>query len=143
MSVATDLRGASVPMVCSGAEQLRDKRVIVVEDQALIAMDLQATLEDHGAKVLGPFARLAEAAQATKRKEPIDAAILDVDLRGELIFPLADRLLAMGVPLVFHTGRADTDVLRMRYGEVVVLVKPALSEAVVHGLVGALAAARP
>ena len=110
----------------SGSElPLRGKRILLVEDQALIALDLQVTLEDDGADVVGPFHRLGAAMRAASGDSGLDAAVLDVDLGREEVFPLADRLAERGVPIVFHTGYAEPDRLRARYGGAPVILKPA------------------
>lgn len=124
-----------------GAEtSLNGKRILVVEDEALVALDVASALEAHGAVVLGPFAGLVGAMRMTD-EAAIDAAVLDVDLGRESVFPLADRLHEGGVPFVFHTGHADIDRLHARYGDVVVLLKPSRSDDVAYHVGGAIAAA--
>jgi CheY-like chemotaxis protein len=120
---------------------LTGKRILLVEDQVLVALDVGMTLEDAGAVVVGPCLRLDEAMRAAASEAPLDGAILDVDIASRPVFPVADRLLARGVPFIFHTGRSDLDRLRARYGETVVLLKPSRPEAVARHLGGALAAA--
>ena len=116
---------------------LDDLNIMVVEDEALLAVDLSMILEDEGARVEGPCMSI-DAALA--RTGAIDAAILDVDLHGEPVFPVADRLRAEGTPFVFHTGRADLDELRRRYGDdVAILTKPSMPQQVVRSLSRAVA----
>jgi DNA-binding NtrC family response regulator len=86
--------------------QLDGLRVLVVEDEMLIAAEMEATLEDLGCEVVGPFARVDHALDALV-DTAVDAAVLDVNVRGEMIFPVAERLKAQGVPMVFCTGYAD------------------------------------
>ena len=108
--------------------------IMVVEDEALIALDLAMSLEEMGAEVLGPYGRVAAAMAACGS---VDAAILDVDLCGETVFPLADRLRASGTPMLFHTARADTAALRDRYGpDIRILPKPARLDQMSRALVG-------
>ena len=78
-------------------------RIMIVEDEALVAMALRESLDELGFSVLGPFNRISEAMIAL-RNNRIDAAVLDVNLGGELIYPLADVLAADHVPFVFITG---------------------------------------
>lgn len=111
---------------------LAGKRIMVVEDEALLALDISLTLEDEGAEVSGPFHALDHALDADP--EGIDAAVLDVDLSGVPVFPLADALSRQGVPFVFHTGRADLMTLRDRYGPVPILVKPSMPHDVVAAI---------
>ncbi len=81
-------------------------KVLVVEDEMLIAAEMEATLEDLGCEVVGPFARVGHALEALK-ETTVDAAVLDVNVRGEMIFPVAEKLQELGVPMVFCTGYAD------------------------------------
>ncbi len=85
---------------------LAGKRILVVEDEALLAMRLEELLRDHGCQVVGPVARLGKA-QALLEHEPIDAAVLDINLAGSFVFPLALALRARRIPFVFATAYAD------------------------------------
>ena len=116
---------------------LDDLNVLIVEDEVLIALDVSDTFSEMGADVRGPYGSLEDARSNT---DGVDVAVLDVDVRGETIFPLADELAAQGVALLFHTGRIDTQELSDRYGPgAQVLSKPCqpkhLAKAV-SGLVG-------
>lgn len=102
---------------------LRDCRVLVVEDEYMLAEDLAAELDEVGAVVLGPVGTL-EAAIALIDAEPrIDGAILDVNLRGEMVFPAADILLERGVPFVFTTGY-DPSTFPSRFEHIAKCEKP-------------------
>jgi two-component SAPR family response regulator len=79
------------------------KRVLVVEDDYLIARDLGHMLRRLGFAVVGPFPDLA-AAFAGLEAEPPDLALLDIDLRDTPVFPLAEELERRGIPVVFCTG---------------------------------------
>jgi DNA-binding NtrC family response regulator len=115
---------------------LNELNVIVVEDEVLIALDVSMTLEEHGATVSGPFAALRPALRAAF-EDRIDAAVLDVDIAGSDVFPLADALHARGVPMIFHTGRHDAATLRRRYGPGTVVVSKGMPvEHLVQGLAG-------
>jgi CheY-like chemotaxis protein len=81
-------------------------RVFVVEDEALIAIMLEDLLAGFGCEVVGPVARLA-AAQKVARTREFDCAILDVNIRGERVHPVADILAERGIPFVFVTGYSD------------------------------------
>lgn len=117
-------------------------RILVVEDQALVALDLQGTLEERGATVAGPCLSLPDAMRVLRTGGRIDGAILDVDLDGDEVFDLADRLRARRVPFVFHTGHADIDRLHERYADVPVLLKPARADDVAHELGGVMGVER-
>jgi DNA-binding response OmpR family regulator len=101
---------------------LQGRRVLVVEDEVLIGMMLQDMLSDFGCEVVGPIIRLAPALEAAQR-EQVDFAILDVNLAGEAVFPVADALNSRKIPIVFSTGYGTSD-LEGRYKEFPTLAKP-------------------
>jgi len=101
---------------------LADKRLLVVEDELLVSMLVRRMLDDLGATVVGPCGRLADG-MAVAKAERFDGAILDLNLAGEPADPLADLLLARGVPFVFITGYQRESIDR-RYANVPVLQKP-------------------
>ncbi len=101
---------------------LTDKRLLVVEDELLVGMLVKSMLDEFGAEVIGPYGRLADGVAAAKT-ERFDGAILDLNLAGEAADPLADLLLARGVPLVFITGY-QRDSIDRRFADVPVLQKP-------------------
>ena len=82
--------------------------VLVVEDDFIVAYDMQMMLEEQGARVLGPAHDLAEARELLASERPT-VAVLDVNLGGEYVFPFAEELLAKAVPFVFATAYADED----------------------------------
>lgn len=86
------------------AGTLRGRRVLVVEDEYLIASDLAMLLQDLGATVIGPVGSVTEALALLADEPALDAAILDINLRTEKVFPVADALRKRGVPFVFATG---------------------------------------
>jgi PAS domain S-box-containing protein len=79
------------------------KRVLLVEDESLIAMMMDQMLRELAVDVVGPFGSVREAVAAIER-EPIDAGILDINLGGEMAYPIARLLQARNVPFVFMTG---------------------------------------
>jgi DNA-binding response OmpR family regulator len=83
---------------------LAGRRVLVVEDEYFLADDLARALTALGAETIGPYGDVNEATLVVDRDVAIDAAIMDVNLRDELIFPLARLLRARKVPFVFTTG---------------------------------------
>ncbi|WP_336492616.1 response regulator [Methylobacterium nigriterrae] len=85
---------------------LADRRVLVVEDEYVIAMDIGRCLQEAGAVVAGPVPD-AEQALALIEAAPLDAAVLDVNLRGEPVYVVADRLKERGVPYLFATGESQ------------------------------------
>ncbi len=86
---------------------LRDRRILVVEDEYLIAMNLQDGLENVGSVVLGPVPSVEKAIKKIESEPHIDAAVLDVNLGGALAYPVADLLAARKIPFVFTSGYED------------------------------------
>lgn len=86
------------------AAQIEGRRVLVVEDDYLIASDLQRQFEGLGARVLGPVPRVRDAMRLIESGQALDGATVDVTLGGQKSFPIADALLAYGIPFVFVTG---------------------------------------
>lgn len=84
-------------------KSLEGLRVLVVEDEAAIAMLLEDMLLDFGCTIVGPAARLPNALELASR-EAFEVAILDVNLAGEPIYPVAEALAGRGLPFVFSTG---------------------------------------
>lgn len=97
--------------------------VLLVEDELLVALDVQDIIEEAGYVVDGPYILLADALSATASSRPL-FAVLDVQLQDGEVFPLADRLHDAGVPVIFHSGHADPRDLRERYPDAVVCMKP-------------------
>ena len=80
-------------------KSLEGRRILVVEDEFLIAMDVEDVLRALGAEVVGPFGRLEPALGAVQR-EDLDGAVLDVRLDGDTIEPVAAVLVSRGVPVL-------------------------------------------
>ena len=104
------------------APDLNGLRVLVVEDEMMVSMLIEDMLTDLGCIVVGPAARLDEAIALTE-SEQIDCAVLDVNLGGQPIFPLADILRAKGAPFAFATGYGDAGLREVDRGSPV-LQKP-------------------
>jgi DNA-binding response OmpR family regulator len=85
------------------ADPDRAARVLVVEDEMLVAMVLEDQLADAGCEVIGP-AFSVEQAMHLAASEPLDGAVLDINLAGEKVYPVADLLAARNVPFVYVTG---------------------------------------
>jgi CheY-like chemotaxis protein len=98
------------------------RRVLVVEDEMIIVLVIEEALFDLGAQVIGPASRLDEALQLA-REASIDAAILDVNIRGGNSYPVADILAERGIPFVFCSGYSDW-ALEERYRDRPRLAKP-------------------
>ncbi|ACL61227.1 response regulator [Methylobacterium nodulans] len=94
----------------SATNPLAGRRVLVVEDEYFIADDLQRQFEECGAEVLGPVPRVEEALALIAATPQIDAAVLDINLQDEMVYPVADALQARGVPFIFATGYEKTAI---------------------------------
>jgi CheY-like chemotaxis protein len=106
-----------------GEQALQGSRILVVEDEYMLADDLCFALSESGAQVLGPVASVQEAIEFVAREAQIDAAVLDVNLRGDMVFPVADALRARGVPFAFTTGY-DQWALPERFSDTPRVEKP-------------------
>jgi DNA-binding response OmpR family regulator len=80
-------------------------RILLVEDEFLLAVTVEDDLTGAGATIVGPFSDLARARQGASA-ERFDVAVLDVNLNGTMVYPLADDLIARGVPFLFLSGYA-------------------------------------
>jgi CheY-like chemotaxis protein len=93
---------------------LTGRRILVVEDEMLLMMNIETMLQDLGCTAISPAANVADAF-ALLEERGFDAAMLDVNLDGETSYPVADALVARGTPFLFATGYADhgerTDLL--------------------------------
>jgi len=86
--------------------EIAGRRILVVEDEMLIAMVIEDALQASGGKIVGPVATLEKALKLAE-EEKFDAAILDVTIRGGKVYPVAELLLARGIPFVFASGYGD------------------------------------
>jgi light-regulated signal transduction histidine kinase (bacteriophytochrome) len=98
-------------------------RVLLVEDHMLIAMDVEASLEDHGLSDITTTASAAEALEMLRGTTP-DVAVLDVNLGEETSLPVAEELARRGIPFVFATGYGDGSMIPAMFSNVPVVRKP-------------------
>ncbi|WP_312734391.1 response regulator [Brevundimonas sp.] len=89
-------------------QPLSGRRVLVVEDESLVAMLLETILEDMGCTPVGPASNVDEGEVIARDTVDLDAALLDVNLAGRQVFPVAAVLKARGVPFVFSTGYGES-----------------------------------
>ena len=120
---------------------LNGTRVLVVEDEFIIMLELASLLEDAGAEIVGPFAGMREALAAAQ-VEAIDAAVLDLRVGNDNIAPVARKLAQRGIPFVFYTGQTETDPMLAEWPGYRVLGKPAEPAVIVAALVRLLRRAR-
>lgn len=101
---------------------LNGRRILVLEDQYPLALDMKDMVEAHGATVVGPVGRVEQALELV-RSERIDGAILDVRLHDHDSLPVADELVTRGIPVIFATGYV-TDQLPERFANTPRIAKP-------------------
>lgn len=120
---------------------LQSRRILVVEDEYAIAESLIAALEALGSAVVGPAPSVEKALAAIESEPRIDAAIVDVNLRGVMAEAVADRLMARNIPFVFTSGYG-ADILCNRYPGTKNCQKPYLIEDIEQALASAMSEAR-
>lgn len=113
-------------------------RVFVVEDEALVLMNLEAVLEDLGCVVADQAMRMSQLEALIERGIDADVAILDVNVGGTLVFEQARRLAGLGLPLVFATGYGRHGI-PAEWHDHPILQKPYTTAEVAEGLAAALA----
>ena len=87
----------------------RRKRVLIVEDEAMISMLIEDMVLDFGCEIVGPAARLDHALTLALQAE-IDIGLLDINVDGSVVFPVADVLRFRGIPFIFSTGYSGRDM---------------------------------
>ncbi|HKU92879.1 MAG TPA: response regulator [Sphingomicrobium sp.] len=87
--------------------RLKGRRILVVEDSPVVGPFTAELLADLGCEVVGPAPNMAAARELAEGAEPIDAAMMDVHIRGDVVFALCEVLAARGVPFVLTSGYAD------------------------------------
>ncbi|MCC6914754.1 MAG: response regulator [Rhodospirillaceae bacterium] len=102
-------------------------RILIVEDDALVALNLQEFVESLGCTVVGPMGRLAAALDVLDRVS-IDGAMLDINLHGEMVYPLAERLAERRTPMLFCSGYAFTQAVPKRFQDYPQVAKPMVEQ---------------
>lgn len=113
----------------------RGRRVLVVENDYILAENLRAELERHGAEVLGPAASVAAALELIRTGPAPDAAILDINLDDEAVYPVADVLESRGIPFVFATSQQPLAIPHV-YAQVPRAEKPVVMPRLAQVLAG-------
>jgi DNA-binding NtrC family response regulator len=110
---------------------LHGARILIVEDEAIIALDLDGLLSEAGAVVVGP-ARTLAAARPLAEMSTLSAAILDVRIGGDMVLPIAAILASRRIPFAFHTADADCGGLLAAWPEAQILTKPSASALIIQ-----------
>ena len=116
---------------------LRGRRILVVEDEYMIAQEIAEWLGTTGAETLGPVARVNDAMQIISSEDWIDGALLDVTIDNEPIWSVVDALRSRGVPIVLATGY-DASVIPSAYARLPLCQKPSVGTQLMHMLARAL-----
>ncbi len=118
--------------------ELAGAHILLVEDDRLILMDLEATVEDAGAATVDTCVDVSAALALLARDQQIDAAVLDIRLRDESIAPVAHELEGRHVPFVFYSGQSHLDPICQQWPDNRIIQKPASRHTIVSALVEAL-----
>ncbi len=119
------------------SSELQGLSVFVVEDEALVALNLEDMLIDLGCIIVGPAMRVAKAREMLADALQADVAILDVNVAGELVFPVAEELATKGIPIIFATGYGQAGLPEAWHGNTI-LQKPYTMDDVSGSLVKAV-----
>jgi DNA-binding NarL/FixJ family response regulator len=109
-------------------------RVLIVEDEFFVATEIARALTKAGAQVVGPVATISEARKLCHSAKPIDAAVLDIGLRGERVYSFADDLLHDGTPFVFATAFGIEEIPR-RFRSIPRFEKPFDADSIADAIV--------
>jgi CheY-like chemotaxis protein len=94
----------------SAVAPLLGRRVLIVEDDYFLAQSMQSAFAKLGAEVIGPVPTVDAALDLIDESQTLDAAVLDLNLRGRMAYPIADALRSRGIPFVFATGYDVFDI---------------------------------
>jgi DNA-binding NtrC family response regulator len=121
----------------NGARVLAGARVLVVEDDAIIAMDLAMILAEAGAEVAGACRTVKDGLIAAAERD-LSAALLDTQLGNETVEPVARLLARRKIPFALYTGQADTGPIRAEWPKCKIICKPARPNAIVNAIAEAI-----
>lgn len=117
------------------------RKILVLEDDVLLAMDMEDHLLDSGYEVVGPFANVSEALGAIE-KTVLDGAVVDLNLNGEMSFPVIEALKGRGLPVIVCSGYAELPEFKNRLNDVPLISKPCDPKKLVALLSGSTATQR-
>lgn len=99
------------------------RKILVAEDEMVIAFDLCDTVEEAGFEVEGPHAGISSAMLAFQKEKPA-LAILDITLHDGVVYPLAQKLADENIPIIFHSGRHSPEEVAEHFPHATTLLKP-------------------
>lgn len=117
-------------------------RVFAVEDESLVAMQLEDILEELGCEIVGMAMRVGRALDMLGALRSVDVAVLDMNVAGEKVYPVAEHLRERGIPIVFATGYGRSGIME-EWRDNPILQKPYTGDQVAEAIADAHAARRP
>ena len=102
---------------------LANRRILLAEDEGLIALDVEAMLQGFGCEVVGPLADLEDILLAIQA-QPLDGALLDVNLRGRQVFDILPQFISRNIPVVLTSGYDDASLFPDAFRELPRISKP-------------------
>jgi DNA-binding NtrC family response regulator len=102
---------------------LANRRILVAEDEGLIALDVEAMLQGFGCEVVGPLSDLEDILLAIQA-QPLDGALLDVNLRGRQVFDILPEFISRNIPVVLTSGYDDASLFPQAFRELPRISKP-------------------
>jgi len=97
-------------IVSPSPDDIRGRRILIAEDEAMIALDLESVLQDLGCEIIGPVANVEDIAQQCEAHHP-DGALLDINLRGKQVFSVLPQLIEQGLPVIITSGYDDVTLI--------------------------------
>jgi CheY-like chemotaxis protein len=113
-----------MPAPASRARNLKGRRILVVEDNVLIAEHIRGLLSDTGCRVVGPAPRLSDGLALVRDSDALDGAVLDINLGSETCFEIAAELRGRSVPFLFLTGYDNKSAIPAEFQAAPFLSKP-------------------
>ena len=117
---------------------MKQPTILVAEDEAIVGWDLRDTVEEAGYAVDGPFVDVSSAMLSYQKRKP-DLAILDIQLGDGNAFPLAEKLMAENIPVIFHSGNYRPEEVHERFPGSTSLAKPCPPAEIIQSVHDALA----
>lgn len=116
---------------------IEGKRILVVEDEFLVAEDLNSALKNTGARVLGPVGIISDGLRLVDDSPDIEGAVLDINLGGALAYPIAQKLMDRNIPFIFTTAYDAEDVPE-KFWNIKLCQKPTTMHKIIRTLEAAL-----
>jgi DNA-binding NarL/FixJ family response regulator len=109
--------------VSSLPDDIRGRRILIAEDEAMIALDLESFLQDLGCEIIGPVANVEDVVQQFEAHHP-DGALLDINLRGKQVFAVLPQLIEQGLPVIITSGYDDIALIPQDFRALPRISKP-------------------